>query len=89
MPWYRMGEPGKDSVAHLCRMKNPVASCKCPRFPEDDAQYGDLCGRMSTALCDAPLGARRTCDIPMCEAHRTPSTTKKNTDYCSQHRQLA
>lgn len=28
-----------------------------------------VCGRMAVALCDYPVGQRKTCDQPLCERH--------------------
>lgn len=85
MPFYRIGEPGKDSFAHLNmgRRAGP-AICTCDRFPNDNPSNGRWCGRMSVALCDAPR-----CDRPMCELHRTKHATKGNTDFCPEHKDLA
>ena len=59
-------------MAHICRGRKAGSSpCAMRRFPEDNAEYGEGCGRMSVALCDAP-----GCDKPVCELHRTRHTTK-------------
>jgi hypothetical protein len=47
------------------------------------------CSAPSLYLCDAPLGEAtfgvdvRTCDAPMCEAHRT--SVASNVDHCPLH----
>jgi hypothetical protein len=28
-----------------------------------------VCGRMAQALCDYPVGPRKTCDQPLCDKH--------------------
>ncbi len=83
MPFYRYGHPGKDTYAHLNfgRRAGPER-CVMPRFEIDDPKIGEMCGRMSVALCDAP-----GCDKPMCEFHRMRGT-KPNTDYCREHKPL-
>ncbi len=80
--FYRFGQPGEDTVMHInTGRKSSGEKCRMPRFPEDNAQWGDLCGRRSVALCDS-----KGCDIPICELHRVRHITKPNTDYCSNHR---
>src|ERR1041384_2136562 len=86
MPFYRYGKPGEDTVVHLNyggRRRGP-AQCRMPRFDNDQAEMGNICGRQSVALCDSP-----GCDISICELHRTKHATKPNTDYCSEHKSLA
>lgn len=85
MPFYRYGVPGSDHMAHLNfgRKAGPKA-CQEARFPEDDHRVGPMCSRPSTALCDAP-----GCDKPICELHRTRHATNANTDFCSEHKELA
>jgi hypothetical protein len=83
--FYRWGEPGADTIAHInTGRKSSGAKCAMPRFEKDNAELGPMCGRMSVALCDAP-----GCDKPMCSLHRTRHATKPNTDYCSEHVELA
>lgn len=83
--YYRFGKPGEDTIGHLnTGRKSSAERCRMPRFPEDDPQWGDLCGRISIALCDAPA-----CDIPICELHRTRHSVRANTDYCTTHKSLA
>lgn len=83
--FYRWGDPGEDTIAHInTGRKSSGAKCVMPRFDKDDPRLGDLCGRMSVALCDA-----LRCDKPMCKLHRTKHATKPNTDYCSDHKGLA
>lgn len=99
MPFYRIGEPGADGWAHLnfggrkATAKNAPGHCGCPRFDKDNPRIGNLCGRMSVALCDGPgeayAGRDSTCDRPMCEGHRLKHSTKPNTDYCPEHAALA
>lgn len=85
MPFYRYGTPGEDSTAHfnMGRRAGPPR-CAMPKFDADNAKISALCGRMSAALCDGP-----NCDKPICELHRTIHPSKKNTDYCSEHKELA
>ena len=93
MSWYRIGNPGEDTIAHInFGGKGRSSSCVAPRFEGDKPDWGDRCGRMSIALCDAPAGRDLagkplTCDAPMCELHRTPGGT--NIDFCPRHKQLA
>lgn len=90
MPFYRIG-PGSDRVAHLNfgSRKNAPPCCGCPRFEQDNPQYGDVCSRVSVALCDAPGAFGKTCDTPMCEKHRTRDPRRADTDYCWEHASLA
>ena len=85
MAFYRWGAPGEDSVAHIrFDRRGGPARCVLPRFPEDDPKVGNLCARMSVALCDGP-----GCDRPICELHRTKHATKPDTDFCPDHKGLA
>lgn len=85
MPFYRVGEPGRDALVHLnLARKATPDSCRVARFPTDDPKLGERCGRMSIALCDAP-----GCDMPICEGHRTKHTSRANTDFCPEHKGLA
>jgi hypothetical protein len=93
MPWYRIGEPGEDVIAHVNfgRKAGPVP-CRAPRLPGDKPDWGNACGRLSVALCDAPAGEDLagkplTCDMPICEKHRARGG--ENVDYCPRHRALA
>jgi len=83
MAFYRFGDPGEDNVIHL-RMsrKGQPEQCKAPRCDRDNPAHGELCGRMSTKLCDGPK-----CDIPICDLHSTSGG--KNVDYCPAHAHLA
>lgn len=85
MPFYRIGDPGEDIVAHvnLGGRKAP-RQCAMPCDDKDNPDNGLFCGRMSTALCDAP-----GCDKPICELHRTKHAKKSNTDFCPDHKQMA
>lgn len=83
--FYRYGDPGKDTIVHLNTGHKPSGErCRMPRFEKDNPQWGDLCGRRSVALCDAPK-----CDIPICELHRTRHPSQENTDFCSEHKDMA
>lgn len=84
MGWYRIGAPGMDTVALICRGNKSVKQCQAPRFDEDDSKHGPNCGRMSVALCDGPK-----CDLPICDMHRTRHQVKYDTDYCPSHKGLA
>jgi len=85
MPFYRIGDPGQDGIAHLnYGSKAGPAQCKMPKFEKDDGHFGYLCGRSSVALCDS-----KGCDIPICELHRTKHATKPNTDFCTDHKDQA
>lgn len=81
--WYRFGDPGEDTIAHLnTGRKGSSDPCGAPRFEKDapNLPFGDRCGRMSVALCDHPH-----CDLPICRLHRTKHPTKPNTDFCPKH----
>jgi hypothetical protein len=85
MPFYRVGNPGEDSIAHFkLGGKTRPQRCAMPKFPEDDRRPGATCGRMSVALCDGP-----GCDKAICELHRTKHPVKSDTDYCPDHKRLA
>lgn len=85
MPFYRYGNPGEDTWAHLnFGRKGGPSRCVSPRFEKDQAAISEMCGRMSVALCDAT-----GCDKPMCELHRTKHNTKTNTDFCPNHKEMA
>jgi hypothetical protein len=92
MSWYRIGEPGADTIAHLNFGRKPGAAlCVAPRFEKDNPQWGNRCGRMSVALCDHPAGQDLagkplTCDAPMCELHRTKARgLGADVDHCPRH----
>jgi hypothetical protein len=94
MPFYRIGEPGADFVAHINfgRKKGTPGSCVAPRHAGDNPKHGERCGRMAVALCDAPAGKDLagkplTCDAPICELDRTRGG--ENVDYCPRHKHLA
>lgn len=83
--WYRYGKPGEDTVVHLnTGRRSSGAKCCMGALPGDDLSLGHMCGRMSVALCDAPR-----CDKPICELHRVRHESKPNTDFCSEHADLA
>jgi len=83
--FYRLGNPGEDTIAHInTGSRRSGEKCKMRRFERDDPQWGDICGRMSVALCDAPK-----CDKPICELHRTKHKNKANTDFCPNHKAMA
>jgi hypothetical protein len=82
--FYRFGDPGEDTVAHINTGRRASGEkCRMPKFEKDDPQFGDLCGRMSVALCDAP-----GCDVPICKLHRTRHAKKSNTDFCPDHKEM-
>ncbi len=85
MPFYRCGNPGEDSWAHINfgRRSGP-AKCVMPKLDRDNGAVSLYCNRMSVALCDAPA-----CDKPVCEHHRTRHATKSNVDLCPEHKHLA
>ena len=79
--WYRYGDPGADTIAHInTGRRSSGQRCASRRFEKDNPKLGEICGRMSVALCDFP-----GCDQPMCELHRTKHATKPNTDFCPEH----
>jgi len=80
--FYRFGEPGADTIAHINTGRKPSgARCASPRFEKDNPEFGPMCGRISVALCDFPK-----CDKPMCRLHRTKHPILINTDYCPEHK---
>lgn len=92
MPWYRIGAPGEDGAMHIRfgRKKAPLG-CRAERFPNDKPDWGESCGRVASAACDAPAGVDvdgtpLTCSKAICDLHRT---TKGDLDYCPTHRELA
>lgn len=83
--WYRYGDPGEDTVAHInTGVGRSSEKCAMPKFDKDDPQPGPKCARLSIALCDAP-----GCDKPICALHRTMHDWKDNTDYCPDHKEMA
>ncbi len=83
--FYRLGAPGSDMVAHInTGRRSSGERCRMPRFELDDPKHGHMCGRMSIALCDA-----QNCDVPICELHRVKHSTKANTDFCTDHKDMA
>lgn len=79
--FYRWGEPGSDTMAHInTGRRSSGARCRMPRLEKDDPQLGSLCGRMSVALCDS-----KGCDIPICKLHLVKHPTRANTDFCLNH----
>lgn len=85
MGFYRFGDPGEDTVAHLnFGSKRGPQKCVMAKFPKDNEQFGQICGRTSVALCDSP-----GCDKPICELHRIKHPSKTNTDFCLDHVDLA
>lgn len=85
--FYRMGEPGKDVIAHVnFGSKRPPLMCVSPKMPLDRGPVVDFCRRPCEALCDAVVGSNQgkeeTCDAPMCGLHRTKAG---ELDYCPEH----
>jgi hypothetical protein len=87
MGFNRIGPPGGDTIAHINTGGRRTGACRCARFPKDNPEYGEACGRLVAALCDAPAGMG-TCDKPMCELHRTAHPKEVNIDYCPEHKHL-
>lgn len=80
--FYRYGEPGSDTIAHINTSRRPSGHrCVMPRFELDNPEFGEICGRMSVALCDS-----KGCDKPICEKHRVCHVSKSNTDFCTDHK---
>ena len=83
--FYRLGEPGSDTVAHInTGRRSSGEKCAMPRFEKDNPQWGEMCGRMSVALCDGPF-----CDKPICGLHRTKHANRTNVDFCPEHKAMA
>lgn len=83
--YYRVGDPGEDCLAHInTGRRSSGERCASPRMEADNPVWGNLCRRMSEALCDFPK-----CDKPMCGFHRTKDPSKVNTDYCPLHKDEA
>lgn len=92
MGFYRTEDGAGWMHIHLARKRGSPASCVALALESDNKELGPRCGRMSVALCDAPVGKDLagkvlTCDAPMCENHRT--SAGKNVDYCPRHKELA
>jgi len=85
MPWYRT--PDGDGSMHVkFGRKAGAVPCAAPALASDNLKISRKCLRLSIALCDAPVGDT-TCDMPLCEHHRTSGG--KNVDYCPRHTHLA
>lgn len=82
--FYRYGDPGSDTIAHLNTGRKQYEKCRMPRFEKDDPKLGDVCGRLSVALCDS-----KGCDVPICNLHRVKHASKPNTDFCTTHKEEA
>lgn len=87
MPFYRTDDGQGTMHVNFGRKAGP-APCRGPLLPGDATAFGDICGRMSVALCDFPAGRTLggqplTCDMPLCEQHRTKVGT--NQDHCPRH----
>jgi hypothetical protein len=87
MAFYRT-EDGRGTVHINFGRRAGPAPCRGPLLTTDDAKLGAHCGRISVALCDAPVGEALdgtplTCDMPMCEHHRTQ--VGPNLDHCPRH----
>lgn len=67
----------------------------CTRGPKTKAKPCEECGKPSVALCDFPVAPAiygktrrkkpKTCDSPMCQAHRHPVPGMDDCDYCTPH----
>jgi len=70
MPFYR--SPGL-GVIHMKGRNLPPACREAIGVLTSDGRAMQICGAMSTFLCDgpAPAGKRGTCDRPLCDAHAT------------------
>ena len=45
-----------------------------------------VCGEMAVALCDYPVGQRKTCDQPLCEKHSIKQGTEwQDIHFCPTH----
>jgi hypothetical protein len=87
MPFYR-DESGRSTLHINFGRRAGPAPCRGPLVLGDDPAIGAHCGRISVALCDAPAGQTLdgkpvTCDMPMCERHRT--NVGPNLDHCPRH----
>jgi len=93
MPFYRTEDGGGTFHLNTGRRRRAIAPpCRAPRLPGDAPDIGSICGRLSVALCDAPAGQDLdgkllTCDMPICQHHRTKGGP--DLDYCPRHEHLA
>lgn len=62
------------AVAHLCTRGRPRRAERCQE---------EGCSAPMVALCDEPVGGRRTCDRRVCARHRTG--VGDNRDRCPAH----
>lgn len=91
MPFYRT-EDGQGSMhVNFGRKAGPLP-CAALRLEGDAPLLSPRCCRLSVALCDGPAGKDLsgkplTCDMPVCERHRTRGGTQ--IDYCPRHQDLA
>jgi len=53
----------------------------CSRGPKRQKCY--ICSRLSSSLCDYPVGNGKTCDKPMCSQCKT--TIGPDLDVCREH----
>jgi hypothetical protein len=81
-------EDGQGTIHLNFGHRGGPSQCAGPRLAGDNAALGERCGRISVALCDHPAGQDLsgkplTCDMPMCEQHRT--RVGENLDHCPRH----
>jgi hypothetical protein len=63
--------PGVDGVAFICGAG--IVPCA-------------VCGHVAEALCDYPMGAGKTCDLPLCGRHRVAQGGDlEDIDFCPAH----
>jgi hypothetical protein len=79
--WYRTPDGAGTMHVNFGRKGGP-APCAAAALDTDNLALGRKCARLSIALCDGPVG-EATCDMPICEHHRTVGG--KNVDYCPRH----
>lgn len=72
-------------AATVFRFADGTAVIVCGRGARPARVSCRWCPRLSTALCDFPSAPDRTCDAPMCPAHRWRVPGTRDTDYCPDH----
>ena len=89
--FYRTDD-GQGTVHINFGRKGGPQPCHAAALPGDNLASSDRCYRMSSKLCDAPVGKDLsgkilTCDMPLCKQHATH--VGHDLDYCPRHKDLA
>lgn len=80
MPFYRTNGMN----VHMRGTRLPPACAARVGFHSQAGEYS-ACMAPSAYLCDWPTEGRKTCDMPLCEAHSGQVGSNKN--YCPDHLQ--